>query len=367
MTAQLRLANKRIRLQRPVDDSSLKCCVFAEGDLLELSLPSYRCRHDLQGSCIMCNYGTGAKHKLNTWQITQQLNLIKRQISQNFHTLLLSTNGSILDRHDVGKNILEEVYKIAENLTFETIIIETHLDTLSQEKLSSLRSRFPKKQIILEIGLESSNSFVQEYCFLKNIPLEQVQWLLKIASNYNIGIQVNVILGAPFLSRAEQIEDAEKTIRWVLDKGALVALFPMNIKPFTLLNFAFQNNIYAPISHWAVPILLSHFTGDELERIDLAWYGNREIRYDNPDIVTTLPIDCELCRDILLHFYQAYVLAKNGNARHNAVEKVLCSSRCDCLNTVLSSLNVCQAEQLDIRVKRLHERLICLLKKESVI
>ena len=46
----------------------------------------------------------------------------------------------------------------------------------------------------------------------------------------------NVLLGAPFLCERDQLDTAVKSVNWAFEQGTdSVVVFPMNIKPFTLL------------------------------------------------------------------------------------------------------------------------------------
>ena len=67
------------------------------------------------------------------------------------------------------------------------------------------------------------------------------------------------MLGAPFLSRAEQLEDAELSLRWALEHAAYAALFPLTVKPHTLLNFAFRHGMYSPVTGPVTAELLRRF------------------------------------------------------------------------------------------------------------
>lgn len=365
--SQLYRANRILRRQRPADISCMICEFFQEEDLLEISLPSYRCCHDIEGGCIMCNYGMGSAHRPDKNAIMMQLESLLRNVKSPVRTLLLSTNGSILDQNSIDKELLFEVLEFAENSTAETIIIETHIDTLSEARFQMLRQYIPKKFIIIEVGLESSDNYVQKYCYLKELPMNKLSQALSIAQNYDIRFQLNVIMGAPFLSRREQIKDAEKSIRWSLEKGAMVTLFPMNIKPFTLLRYALEQGICHPISHWSIPLLLERFTEAELERIDLAWYGNRQIEYDDTHANTIFPTDCNKCHSFIQDFYHTYITATNGSIRRAAVAAVLSSANCDCFAREIDLINYMYDSHREERVHNLHCLLVDSLKKSKIL
>ncbi len=332
LTAHFRWANRFFRRQRPIEASCTHCDPFRQGGLLEISVPSLRCRHDAEGGCIMCNYGVGIMPQSQA-ELESQFDACLKAMGPELDLLLLCTNGSFLDEQSVALEIQESLLRTAQNSAAATIIIETHLDTLSPEKLRRIRQLIPSKAIILEAGLESADPWVQENCYLKSVPPDVLEQTIKAAKRLDMMFQLNVILGAPFLTAQDQAKDAERSIRWALDRGALAALFPMNIKPYTLLEYAHKKGLYAPISHWAVPLLLSRFSPDSLGRIDLAWYGNREIQYDTPGVSTIFPQDCPVCREPLQKFYRAYAQAEDGTQRYRLVQDVLQNSGhlCGCM------------------------------------
>lgn len=322
LTARLYQANRFFRGQRPVEASCTHCDPFRQGGLLEISVPSFRCRHDAEGGCIMCNYGAGIPAQPRA-ELEAQFDACLHAVGAELETLLLSTNGSFLDEKNVPPELQDSLLRRARDSAAETVIIETHLDTLSPEELLRIRRLIPRKAVILEVGLESADPLVQRECYLKPIPLDALEQAIEAARELDMAFQLNVILGAPFLGPRDRMEDAERAVRWALDHGALAALFPVNIKPYTLLEYAYQKGLYQPLSHWAVPLLLSRFSPESLARVDLAWYGNREIRYETPGVSTVFPRDCPACRETLQAFYRGYVRTGDGALRRRLVQDAL--------------------------------------------
>lgn len=367
MLSQFMKANQILRKERPVDDSCTCCEAFRQGNLLEISIPSFRCRHDAKGNCIMCNYGIGTA--ITSYeQAESQFDDYISAMGHNLKTLILCTNGSFLDDKNIPPDTQRFFLLKAQSSCASTIIIETHLDTLSPDKLQLIRNYIPSKTVILEIGLESANPFIQKHCYLKEISTETLTHIMKSAKKMGFLFQLNVILGAPFLPSREQIADAEYTIRWGLSHDALIALFPMNIKPYTLLQYAYLHNLYRPISHWAMPLLLARFSSEELERIDLAWYGNRQIQYQKKRMATIFPRDCSSCHHVLQDFYNSYMLSDNGAIRYMLVNQVLSNGTksCSCMKKELKALSSTLVFQ-EKHVLQLHYSLFSALHQEHFI
>lgn len=360
-------ANRILRKQRPVDRSNIRCDAFRQGGILEIAVPASRCCHDAEGGCIMCNYGVGVSD-ISREILESQFDAHVFAMGAELNTLILCTNGSFLDDRNVPFDVQQSFLVRAQNSAASTIIIETHFDTLLPHKLEFVRDCIPSKDVIFEIGLESADAFVQTNCYLKEIPLDQLSLLMKNMIGMGFQVQLNVILGAPFLAAREQMDDAEHTIRWGLEHGSIIALFPMNIKPFTLLQYAYSHGLYDSISHWAVPLLLERFLSEELEKIDLAWYGNRQISYEGQDVETVFPKDCEVCHRMLQDFYNSYVLSENGEYRHMLVKQVLSegASSCSCMEKEICSLKP-SLKPRERQVLELQNLLLAKLQQEGLV
>lgn len=367
MLSEFRKVNRLFRKKRPIEDSCTHCEAFVQGGLLEVAIPAFRCRHDAEGSCIMCNYGSGVPIRSRK-ALESQFDAIVSAMGDKLEILILCTNGSFFDDKNVSPDVQRSLLARAQDSSASMIIIETHLDTLLPDKLQLVRDYIPSKTVILEIGLESSDPFTQKYCYLKEISLDKLTTVMKNAQKMGLMFQLNVILGAPFLSAADQMKDAERTIRWGLAHDSLIALFPMNIKPYTLLYYAYLHGIYRPISHWAMPLLLNSFSSEELGKIDLAWYGNRQSQYEEPEMCTIFPQDCPSCHQMLQNFYKAYVLTEDGIERQALVKQVLFNGmeQCTCMEQEKDSWRLDSVSRKE-HVFRLHRALLNALRSDHLV
>lgn len=357
-------ANQEIRNNRP-SDHNVNCCeFFQESDLLEIAIPTHRCIHDRQGGCIMCNFGT-IDASYSDEKILFEVDKFLSSNINKFRTVLLCTNGSFLDSGNISVSLRDKLLNKINNSTVNTVIIETHVDTLSFNLLEDIKKQLPKKSIIIEVGLETINTFIQKNCYLKSISVKKLSKMIKYGEHLHIRFQLNIILGAPFISRFDRFNDTRKTIQWALDNNALVTLFPMNIKPYTLLQYAYLNELYKPISHWEVPLMLDFFDDSDLANIDIAWYGNREIEYDNHE-KTIFPTDCALCHTYLQKFYSSYTNSKDGKTRKQLVRSLLKQGKsiCRCLESVNQSF-VETENSINNQVMASHQKLSALLNSSS--
>ncbi|MCK5688653.1 hypothetical protein KAI87_05240, partial [Myxococcota bacterium] len=109
-------------------------------------------------------------------------------------------------------------------------------------------------------------------------------------------VLANISLGTAFLSPTEALEDAYRSTLWALEHGADMAiLYPMIVKPHTLLDLLYQDNRYRAPSLWALVEVLRRVGPELISRVGISWYKN----YSGLP-VTEQPTTCELCEaDIL--------------------------------------------------------------------
>lgn len=326
-------ANKVIRRKRPFLISSEICNSFYNNGTLEIGFLSKQCRNDARGSCLMCDYGAtncsfSTKEYLD--KMTEILN--KKYSEQN--NLLLCTNGSIFDPYQIPFCTLEEIIKIASQSTFNKITFESHYQDVSENILNLIKRFSLNKKIVIEMGLESINQRYQDEIILKNINIEKYENTIKLIQSYGFTVEVNIMVGLPFLSQYEQYNYASEAIDWALKRNCLVTVFPINIKPFTLLSVAYANGLYEPISHWLLLTVLNDINADYLNRLTVAWYGNRIEEYEGHKNKTVFPTSCNECRGSINKFYAEFNHEKVSAKRKELLNDLFLKCKCDCKNKI---------------------------------
>ena len=229
----------------------------------------------------MCDYGRVRRENLKTYEIKEILSNVFNNLKKLPQVLLLNSLGSVLDTEEMPiENIiilLDELSKI----NIDTIIFETHYLTINNSILSLIKQKLYNKDIVIELGLESSNNEIREKCLNKHIDNTRFIEKINLIKSYGFGVEANVIFGTPFLTTDEQIEDTISSIKWCF-KNSIdnVNLFPINIKPYTLLYKLYEQGKYFPVLHRDFIKILYKIPKEYIDKIYLCWYGNREIKYD---------------------------------------------------------------------------------------
>ena len=209
---------------------------FFDGKVLQICFYSKGCRFSRNGNCIMCDYGKSRKENLKPNDIKKIMRKAFTNFKQQPKVLLLNSLGSVLDELEMPREniivLLDEISKININ----TIIFETHYSSINEDILKLIKHKLSKKQIEIELGFESSNPEYRKNYLNKIIDNNQFVEKVNLIKSYGFAVETNVIFGMPFLSTKEQIKDTVQSIIWCFQNNIDgVNLFPMNIKPYTLL------------------------------------------------------------------------------------------------------------------------------------
>lgn len=307
------------------------CCIESGG-----------CRYSREaGACVMCDYGVGRNllpHELSA-ALSQSLTPYDGKID----TLLLGSYGSVLDETEISPGCFSVLLRFLSGYSVPTVIFETHCATVTTQKLAQIRQALPEQtEAIIEMGYESCDPYVLQHCLNKVLDLAQLERAIELIHEAGMSVCLNVFLGAPFLSAADQLESAKASIFWAIDHGAdSLVLFPANIKPFTLMDWLHQKGLYAPLSQWMIPTLLRQLPEDILGRITLSWYGDRKNFYENDSFPLIPPKDCDRCHDTLFSFYCAFLQSHDGHQRGELVRQLWQSPlSCSCRDDLVRELQI---------------------------
>lgn len=355
-------ANRKIKAGRPKLPITEVCHVFKSNDLLEIGFLSKQCRNDAAGSCIMCDYGCANGTKSIDEYITEMQRILNKY-NGTYSCLLLCTNGSFLDEYQIDFDLFKAILNEAKRHDIPEIEIETHYRDVTDEKLRLIREAFPGKKLTIELGLETTDQLLQNMVVMKKIDIPEFGKKVHLIQEHGFNVDINIMLGMPFLSPMRQFEETRNTMIWAFERNCNVVVFPVNIKPFTLLFHMHQNGFYTPISQWLSVILLDSFPDDELVRITLAWYGNREQVYSSVKDRALFPTDCPSCSQILQNFFSQYNALSNALDRRAHINQMLATRECDCLEREYERLRIGK----DVSFEEQYGRYVDFLKAELKI
>lgn len=270
--------------RRPQSD--LPCYVYRAPKVLHLHFRSRGCRF---GRCICCDYGC-AKEPVTRDEIdfvfTKELvNCDKPQ------ALLLGSLGSLLDLEEVNGELLSYLLDKVARTGIQDVTLETSWWSITPAVVRKVMNALPGVTVTFECGLESSRYSVRSTCYGKPISDEVLARGLEVIKQEGAQVCANVMLGAPFMSVPERMQDTQNSIRWALETAGIddVVVFPVNVRPYTGARALYDLALYEPTRIQELVGVLLSLPDWALARTHISWFGERSTQYSLGDI---LPRGC---------------------------------------------------------------------------
>lgn len=260
------------------------------------------CSHDALGGCTMCNYGKGCA--VTEAEVLEGLRLKIEALPHRLQELIVTPTGSMLDEREVPAALREQIFQLLRQTECCDFFVETRVDTITPERLESMKRHVRAERLNIEIGVECCQDWVLRNCINKNMKCADIGVAADLIHNAQMYVCANVGIGLPFLSERCSIELAKRSIRQLFAAGVdYVVLFPYHVKPGTLSAWLWERQLYKCCSLWAVVEALSGFTADELERIQISWYRNY---YEQEGKVLASPETAPDCMEDVLSLLDQY-------------------------------------------------------------
>lgn len=319
--------NLRIRADRPLARRETIATLWGEGtEFVQMCFQSRGCRYSDMGACIMCDYGCG--RNLEADEIENYCSTAPVFKDSGVKEILIGTYGSSLDEYEISEACFCKILERLRQTYIPMVGFETHCDTVNYGKLKEIKEYLSDRELYIEMGFESLDDKVRERYLNKRLNIKNLKKAIELAHQFGFLVVLNVLIGAPFLSPRQQIEDVCASVMWAFDNGAdNVILFPINVKPFTVLYRIMQKRMYKPISHWRVISVLDELaqtlTDTQLAHVGLSWYGERTDIYKNPFLQMVTPRACDKCREKIFGFYGRYQSQASGGRRRELIREIL--------------------------------------------
>ena len=311
----LDLVCARLRSARPGagvgDDFSTRIETVRGAPFVSLWFRTRGCRHDARGGCTMCNYGASTAVSGDEMVEAVRNGLATLDPNDDM-TLLLSPSGSMFDEWEVPARAREQIFRLAHEARLRTVLCETRAETLTDGLVRGFAGLFDDREAGIGIGLESANPWILKYVVNKALSLDDYRAAMALLHRHGVLSTANVLLGSPFLSEAEAIDDAVDAIQWAFTAGSdQCVLFPAHVKSHTLLHWLWQRNMYSPPSLWSLVRVLSRVGPDQASRMTISWYkdyfaSNETADADKDPLFLCSPTTCPDCRDDVMALLDSY-------------------------------------------------------------
>jgi radical SAM enzyme (TIGR01210 family) len=172
--------------------------------------------------------------------------------------LSLYNSGSMLNPEEVPPEALRAmIADIRKHVSIRKLVLETRAEYVDQSRLADLKDILGTERILsVAIGLETADDMKRSLCINKGSSREEIS--RAVEKMRGIGeTQLYVLLGLPFLTEAEAVEDTLQSIRCARDLGAdEIHIEPLTLQRYTLIEYLHTAGLYRLPSLYSIYAVL---------------------------------------------------------------------------------------------------------------
>ena len=279
----------------------------------------------------MCDYGAGPA----TTTAEEMIEFVRQGLDvlpEGLYHLLVSPLGSFLDEWEVPKEARSAILGLMAETDINTFAFESRAETITDQGVMQCCSCLGDRALKVYLGLESSNPWISRYCINKALSMDVFERAVHILGGHGVITSANILIGAPFLTTLERIEDALQSINWAFAQGVDECnLFPTHVKQATLLHWLYVRKLYSPTSLWSLVEVLRRL-GPEIvcTKIKFSWYKT----YGAENVVHP-PTTCSTCSQEIIHLLDQFYETND----FERIEKLV-SFSCHCKDMWRSALEM---------------------------
>lgn len=268
----------------------------------------------------MCGHYTGTtqgdkpSHKDIYAQFRNEIGLYD---IKKFSVISIYNSGSMLNPEEIETEALEQIFLfIKKTGTIKKVVIESRAEYVKPEPVKHLSEILGNPiKLSVAMGLETHDDIKRDLCLNKGCSLKDIE----DAVNSLKGIaetQLYVLLGLPFLTESETIEDTTETLKWAADSGAdEIHIEPVTLQKNTFIELLVKKGLYKLPSIYSVYEVLKKVVPE------IRPYVSPFMHMPLPE---KIPGGCPKCTDRLVKG-----LLENYNIRRD--RKSLEYPECDCI------------------------------------
>ena len=242
----------------------------------------------------MCDYWASAR-----FDFSNMANYAKQALDKiNFSPtqFIFGPSGSLFDEWEVPASVRRQFYEILKPINAKAYEFFTRVETVTEEKVNEIANYLEPSSVSIEMGLETSDPWKLRYCINKAIEPGQITEAVETIRRAGFRSCVYIMIGIPFLTASEAVADTVSTIKWAFEQGIdYCAIFPMHVKPWTVVSWLYEHELYDPVSLWSAVDVLSNFSPQELEHIGISWHRPRPTAHPSYNKLSIQPTTCPNC------------------------------------------------------------------------
>ena len=314
---------------------------------VEIWFKTSGCQYFIRGGCTMCNYGY-SRRVTSQDMIASIAEAIVESDLKPEDKLLITPSGSMFDPSEVPPEAFVGIMQIIRDYETYSFKCETQARYVTCAKLEEYRKLLEDRHLYIVAALESSNAWIRRNCLNKDLPTQVFLDAIHAAKSTNVAFSTDILLGAPFLSERESIEDATASVKWVLSKGVDECyLFPVHVKIGTITHWLWEHGRFTPPSLWSLVEVLGRFGSQDLAKISVAWHKSYYVNQAIPSKKQQrIPFTCVKCYDRVIELLDQFVAT-----RSREVIDLLQDLTCECRDSWWKRVNVTPEGSLPQRLR----------------
>ena len=191
------------------------------------------------GGCTMCGHFAGTtRGVLPTVEdcISQFTGEIDRYDLSKIRIVSLYNSGSMLDPDEFPFDALRYICRTLCRLpSIEKLVLESRAEYIDRSSIEELLDILgPSRKLSVAVGLETSDDLKRQLCINKGCTRRDIENAIGAIGDIT-EIQLYILLGIPFLTEREMLDDAVMSLRCASDMGAdEIHIEPATIQRYTL-------------------------------------------------------------------------------------------------------------------------------------
>lgn len=200
------------------------------------------------GGCVMCGHYAGTTCgdvPSPDEYLAQFRGEIARYDLSDIRVISLYNSGSMLNPEEVPPEALSLIFRdICALAPVRKVVLETRAEYVRRETAAGLKSLLGTgKTLAVAIGLETSDDLTRAFCVNKGCSRDDISRAVRSLRGL-AEIQLYILLGVPFLTELEAIEDAIRSLACARDLGAdEIHIEPLTVQRYTLVERLYRIGI----------------------------------------------------------------------------------------------------------------------------
>ena len=186
---------------------------------------------------------------------------------------------SSLDLDEFPLEARQHIYSTLESIpSLRYVLLEATAELVTTRALSEAASLLPSKNVVIFLGVETSNDFIRRYCVNKSYAWEHMIEAVQIIHSCGMQAHAFLLLKLPFLTEEESVHDALQSVRDCLAAGFDgVLLTGVEIAKHSLTEILMARGLYEKFRPLSLVTVMAHLPASLVGRTTVTSFTELEL------------------------------------------------------------------------------------------